>query len=75
MRSMKTFFLTLIASIIFALGCYVAVRAVFIAVVWLFDITLTYEQRLCVEDLGYYTFLLGAVFGVVLFRRVRPQRL
>ena len=75
MRSMKTFLLTLIASIIFALGCYVAVRAAFVGLVWFFDITLTYQQRLCVEDLGYYTFLLGAVFGVVLFRRVRLQRL
>ena len=60
---MKTFFVTLIASVIFALGCYVAVRAAFVGLVWFFDITLTYQQRLCVEDLGYFTFLLGGVIG------------
>ena len=75
MRSMKTFFLTFIASIASAFGLYIAIRAAFIAVVRFSDITLTYQQRLCVQDLGYYTFLLGAVFGVVLFRRVRLQRL
>jgi hypothetical protein len=63
MRSMKTFLLTLIASIASAFGFYIAVRAVFIAVVWFFDMTLTYEQRLCVEDSGYFTFLLGGVIG------------
>tara|TARA_B100000780_G_C20882151_1_gene350943 strand:+ start:25 stop:246 length:222 start_codon:yes stop_codon:yes gene_type:complete len=60
---MKTFFLTFIASIASAFGFYIAIRAAFIAVVRFFDITLTYQQRLCVEDLGYFTFLLGGVIG------------
>ena len=71
MRSMKIFLLTLIASIASAFGFYIAVRAAFIAVVWFFfDITLTYQQRLCVEDLGYFTFLLGGVIGGVVGWRI-----
>ena len=60
---MKASLLTLITLIAASFGFYIAIRAAFIAVVWFFDITLTYQQRLCVEDLGYFTFLLGGVIG------------
>ena len=31
--------------------------------IWLFDISITYDQRLLIEEIGYWVFVLGSVVG------------
>ena len=62
---MKTLFLTLAASIASGLALHYIARKALTTVIWLFDVTLTTDQRLLVHELGFPTFLLGLVVGGV----------
>ena len=72
---MKTLLLTLAASVASGLALHYIARKALTTVIWLFDVTLTNDQRLFVHELGFPTFVLGLVVGGVVFWRVRRQRL
>jgi hypothetical protein len=72
---MRRLFLTLAASIASGLALHYIARKALTTVIWLFDITLTTDQRLLVHELGFPKFLVGMVLGGLVFWRVRLQRL
>ena len=74
-RNMKTLFLTLAASIASGVALHYIARKALTTVIWLFDITLTTDQRLLMHELGFPTFLVGMVLGGLVFWRFRLQRL
>ena len=67
---MKTLFLTIATSIASGLALHYIVRTALVSLIWLFEITLTNEQRLFVHELGFPTFVLGLVVGGVVFWRM-----
>jgi hypothetical protein len=73
--NMKTLFLTLAASIASGVALHYIARKALTTVIWLFDITLTTDQRLLMHELGFPTFLVGMVLGGLVFWRFRLQRL
>jgi len=68
---MKTLFLTLAASVASGLALHYIARKTLTTLIWLFDITLTTDQRLLVHELAFPTFVLGMVLGGLVFWRVR----
>ena len=69
---MKTFFQTLTASIASGVCFYLLYYGACFGALWLFDISITYDQRLLIEEIGYWMFLLGSVFGgVVIWKLFR----
>ena len=52
---MKTLFLTIATSIASGLALYYIARTALVSLIWLFDITLTNDQRLLVHELGFPT--------------------
>ena len=60
---MKTLFLTTATSIASGLALYYIARTALVSLIWLFDVTLTNDQRLFVHELGFPTFLVGMVLG------------
>ena len=72
---MKTLFLVLVASIASGVALHYIARKALTTVIWLFDITLTTDQRLLMHELGFPTFLVGMVLGGLVFWRFRLQRL
>ena len=70
---MKTLFLTIVTSIASGLALYYIVRTALVSLIWLFDVTLTNDQRLFVHELGFPTFVLGLVVGGVVFWRVQRK--
>ena len=66
---MKTLLLTLAASVASGLALHYIARIALATVIWLFDITLTTDQRLLVHELGFPTFVVGMVLGGVVFGR------
>jgi hypothetical protein len=69
----KTLFLTIATSIASGLALYYIARTALVSLIWLFDITLTNDQRLFVHELGFPTFVLGLVVGGVVFWRVQKK--
>ena len=72
---MRTLLHTLTSSIASGLALYYIARTTLTTLLWLFDITLTNDQRLFVHELGFPTFVLGVVVGGVVFRRVHKKGL
>ena len=71
----KTLVLTIATSIASGLALYYIAYTALVSLIWLFDVTLTNDQRLFVHELGFPTFLVGMVLGGLVFWRVRLQRL
>ena len=71
---MKILLLTLATSIASGLALHYIASKALTTVIWLFDITLTTDQRLLVHELGFPTFLLGMVLGGVVFWTVSKRR-
>jgi hypothetical protein len=69
---MKTFLKTLTVSISSGACLYLLYYGACFGAIWLFDISITYDQRLLIEEIGYWMFLLGSVFGGVVYLKVFP---
>ena len=69
---MKTFFKTLTVSIASGVCLYFLYYGACFGAIWLFDISITYDQRLLIEEIGYWVFVLGSVVGgVVIWKLFR----
>jgi hypothetical protein len=65
---MRTYLLAAVGAIGFGVFVYLLYYAILWAMVWLLGIdarSITYDQRLCIEDLGYWFFILGSLIGAV----------
>ena len=55
---MKTFFKTFTVSIASGVCLYFLYYGACFGAIWLFDISITYDQRLLIEEIGYWVFVL-----------------
>ena len=67
---MKTFFKTLTVSIASGVCLYFLYYGACFGALWLFDISITYDQRLLIEEIGYWVFVLGSVVGGMVIWKV-----
>ena len=70
---MKIFFKTLIVSIASGVCIYLLYYGVLWAIAWLLDMSprsVTYDQRLLIEEIGYWVFSVASVVGAVVYWKV-----
>ena len=67
---MKIFFQGFIGSIVSGVCLYFLHYGACFEAIWLFDISITYDQRLLIEEVGYWVFVLGSVVGGVVIWKV-----
>ena len=70
---MKTFFKTLTVSIASGVCLYFLYYGACFGAIWLFDISITYDQRLLIEEIGYWVFVLGSVITFWLWSKREPN--
>ena len=58
---MKAVFKILTGSILSGVCFYFLYYGACFGAIWLFDISITYDQRLLVEEIGYWIFIIGSV--------------
>jgi len=72
---MKTFFKNLILTITSGVCFYFLYYGACFGAIWLFDISINYDQRLLIEEIGYWVFVLGSVVGgMVIWKVVRVHK-
>jgi len=71
----KTLSLTLATSIASGLALHYIARTALVSLIWLFEITLTTDQRLFVHELGFPTFVVGLVIGGVVYWKLHGHTL